>query len=157
MFYFPWNYFTILDPLIDHRKRRPEAAQYADKSGCAYLAPRGIVGVRRLASEFGMGSGVSAGRSQPPLRRKGIVREPRKPNAIVLRTEERNESSVRNSARHGGDRLSRKGRDRSPRAIGASRLCGSRRLRRTSIERVTYPCPYPLARWEAKSWERLRA
>ena len=40
-----------------------------DESGCAYLAPRGIVGVRRLASECGMGSGVSAGRSQPPLRR----------------------------------------------------------------------------------------
>ena len=57
-----------------------------DESGCAYLAPRGIVGVRRLASEFGMGSGVSAGRSQPPLRRtvKGNRWESRKPNAIVF-------------------------------------------------------------------------
>ena len=37
------------------------------KSGCSYLAPRGIFAAGRLTSEFGMGSGVSARQSQPPM------------------------------------------------------------------------------------------
>ena len=122
-----------------------------DESGCAYLAPRGIVGVRRLASEFGMGSGVSAGRSQPPLRRtvRFVGRESWKPNAIAFLKQKVRMMCPERIARHGGDCLLPQKKDRSPRAIGASRLCSSRCLRRTSIERVAYPCPYPLARWEA--------
>ena len=38
---------------------------------------------------------------------------------------------------------------RSPRAIGASCLCMSPCLQRTSIEPVTYRCPYQQLLWEA--------
>lgn len=118
---------------------------------------------RRLTSEFGMGSGVSAWLS-PPLRRNGTERrEGRAGKAGPLRTECHCPCPAKieeNCAKHRRGRTAFRespGEGRSPRAIGATCLCLLPGLQRSSIERVTCPCPYPLSEWEAYCRERLLA
>ena len=120
------------------------------KAAAGYLPHRVFSPPRRLTSEFGMGSGVSAWLSPPPPDREHVLR---KPNAIVLSLVRRNCATNR----FGGPPSPFGEKWRSPRAIGATWLCTLPCLHRSSIERVTCPCPYPLAGWEAYCRERLRA
>ena len=111
-----------------------------EKSGRSYLPPRGIFAARRLTSEFGMGSGVSA---WPRGRRwnEGCGSLKTECHSPVPR--QKDEANAENDS--GPFPL----KGRSPRAIGASCLCMSPCLQRTSIEPVTYRCPYQQLLWEA--------
>ena len=122
------------------------------KAAASYLPLRVFSPPRRLTSEFGMGSGVSAWLSPPPGSSMPC------PLETECHCPQPFEKKLRFYEPPGRSALPPAGKIwRSPRAIGATWLCTLPCLHRSSIKRVTCPCPYPLSGWEAYCRERLRA
>ena len=122
------------------------------KAAASYLPLRVFSPPRRLTSEFGMESGVSAWLSPPPGSSMPC------PLETECHCPQPFEKKLRFYEPPGRSALPPAGKIwRSPRAIGATWLCTLPCLHRSSIKRVTCPCPYPLSGWEAYCRERLRA
>jgi hypothetical protein len=109
------------------------------KAAAAIFPARVLSPPGRLTSEFGMGSGVSAWPSQPPC--QDTLRAPRTECHSSLLSDKVNRNSASPKA---SCPAPRKGKGQSPRAIGASWLCSSRCLHRTSIEPLAWWCPYSI-------------
>ncbi len=111
-----------------------------EKSGCSYLPREGIVAARAL--NFRVRNGIGCVRLAIAAAAWKGKHPPETECHSSLLSDKVNRNSAYLTFLH--VLVPGKGKGQSPRAIGASWLCSSRCLHRTSIEPLAWRCPYSI-------------